>query len=45
MVASAVLDLARRGADGCFIDWVHLDGFYQKCGFVPWERPYWEAQR
>jgi beta-N-acetylhexosaminidase len=45
MVASGTQYLTSRGADGCFIDWVHLDGFYQKSGFEKWERGYREANR
>lgn len=43
LVATALRYLAERGADGCFIDWVHLEGFYEKMGFGRWERGYWEA--
>ncbi|ORY23922.1 hypothetical protein BCR39DRAFT_548233 [Naematelia encephala] len=45
LVASATMNLARRGADGCFIDWVSLKGFYQRCGYEPWAKGYWEAWR
>ena len=45
MVATALSNLAKRGADGCFVDWVHLDGFYELVGFKQWERSYREASR
>ncbi|ORX35477.1 hypothetical protein BD324DRAFT_101398 [Kockovaella imperatae] len=45
LVATALNNLALRGADGCFIDWVHLDGFYELVGFKQWERSYREASR
>ncbi len=45
MVSSAVNRLAQRGADGCFVDWVQLKGFYQKAGFQKWEKGYLEASR
>ena len=40
MVASATQNLIDRGADGCFIDWVDMDGFYEKCGYKKWEKAY-----
>lgn len=45
MVASATQSLIDRGADGCFVDWVSLDGFYEKCGYRQWALPYCEAWR
>jgi len=45
MVASAVIRLAQRGADGCFVDWVSLKGFYERARFGKWERGYYEASR
>lgn len=45
MVASATQYLIDRGADGCFIDWVDMDGFYEKCGYDKWEKAYLGAWR
>jgi len=45
MLTTALKHLADRGADGCFVDWVSLKGWYQKVGFEPWERGYREAWR
>lgn len=45
MVASAFENLASRGADGCFVDWVSLKGFYEKCGFEKWASGYYESWR
>lgn len=45
MVASATQNLIDRGADGCFIDWVDMDGFYEKCGYKKWEKAYIGAWR
>ena len=36
LVATALDHLKQRGADGCFIDWVSMKGFYEKCGFAKW---------
>lgn len=46
LIASATLDLARRGADGCFIDWIRpgLVDFYALAGYELWER-YWCSER
>lgn len=43
MTASAMLDLERRGADGVFIDWVSMLGFYERFGVRAWEAPYTDA--
>jgi beta-N-acetylhexosaminidase len=40
VVASATQNLIDRGADECFIDWVDMDGFYEKCGYTKWEKAY-----
>lgn len=45
MVASALQDLEKRGADGCFIDWVEMKGFYERFGLTTWEAPYHESAR
>ena len=45
MVASATQNLIDRGADGCFIDWVDMDGFYEKCGYKKWQKAYYGAWR
>jgi beta-N-acetylhexosaminidase len=45
MMTTALKHLAERGADGCFVDWVSLKGWYQKVGFEKWERGYREAWR
>ncbi|GMK57685.1 hypothetical protein CspeluHIS016_0405190 [Cutaneotrichosporon spelunceum] len=36
MTAAAIADLTRRGADGVFIDWVNMRGFYERFGVAEW---------
>lgn len=36
LVAAALEDLKRRGAEKCFIDWVTLVGWYEKLGLKTW---------
>jgi beta-N-acetylhexosaminidase len=45
LVASALEGLVQRGADGCFVDWVALKGWYEKVGFVKWRRGYHDSFR
>lgn len=45
VVAAAIEELERRGADGVFIDWVSLKGFYERFGTAQWEAPYWLSER
>lgn len=45
MVASAVQRLTSRGADGCFIDWVSMVGFYERFGLRQWEAAYVNSER
>jgi hypothetical protein len=45
MVAAAIQDLERRGADGVFIDWVGMKGFYERFGPTKWEAAYWGSTR
>jgi beta-N-acetylhexosaminidase len=44
-MTTALEYLAERGADGCFVDWVSLQGWYEKVGFGKWARGYREAWR
>ncbi|BEJ17471.1 hypothetical protein CspHIS471_0608720 [Cutaneotrichosporon sp. HIS471] len=37
LTASAMVELGRRGADGVFIDWVSMRGFYERFGVSEWE--------
>ena len=43
LVASAMMEMQRRGADGCFIDWVSMKGFYERFGVKQWEAGYWTS--
>ncbi|KAI9371897.1 acyl-CoA N-acyltransferase [Aspergillus egyptiacus] len=36
LVSHAVEDLRERGAEGVFVDWVSMDGYYEKLGFKVW---------
>lgn len=45
LVAAALQDLDKRGADGCFIDWVGLKGFYERFGLAQWEVAYLDCGR
>lgn len=45
LTAAAMLELTRRGADGVFIDWVAMLGFYERFGVRGWEAPYVTATR
>ncbi|TXT13411.1 hypothetical protein VHUM_00778 [Vanrija humicola] len=45
MCAAALIDLVRRGADGCFIDWVAMVGFYERFGLSQWEAAYYDGGR
>ena len=45
LVATATSHMAVRGADGCFIDWVGIKGFYELVGYKKWERGYRGAGR
>jgi beta-N-acetylhexosaminidase len=45
LTAAAMADLERRGADGVFIDWVGMLGFYERFGVCTWAAPYVTASR
>ncbi|KAL1408343.1 hypothetical protein Q8F55_005151 [Vanrija albida] len=45
LCAAALIDLVKRGADGCFIDWVSMVGFYERFGLKQWEAKYWDGGR
>ncbi|OOF99862.1 glycoside hydrolase family 3 protein [Aspergillus carbonarius ITEM 5010] len=36
LLGHAMEDLKRRGAEGVFVDWVVLEGFYEQLGFEVW---------
>ena len=36
LLSHAMEDLRRRGAEGVFVDWVVLEGFYEQLGFKVW---------
>ncbi|KAL4916301.1 hypothetical protein BDW62DRAFT_186487 [Aspergillus aurantiobrunneus] len=38
LVAHALEDMKKRGVEGVFVDWVSLEGFYEKIGFRVWCR-------
>ncbi|KAL4978206.1 acyl-CoA N-acyltransferase [Aspergillus desertorum] len=38
LVAHALRDMKDRGIEGVFVDWVSLEGFYEKVGFDTWAR-------
>ncbi|KAL4810309.1 acyl-CoA N-acyltransferase [Aspergillus unguis] len=38
LIAHAINDLKKRGVEGVFIDWVAIEGFYEKLGFEVWAR-------
>ncbi|KAL4882914.1 hypothetical protein BJY04DRAFT_186302 [Aspergillus karnatakaensis] len=44
LVAHAVADLKRRGVQGVFVDWVVLEGFYERVGFGVWRGGYTEGR-
>ncbi|KAL4866160.1 hypothetical protein BDV12DRAFT_187667 [Aspergillus spectabilis] len=44
LVAHAVEDLKRRGVQGVFVDWVSLEGFYERVGFGVWMGGYREGK-
>lgn len=45
MVAYAFKLLFERGADGVFIDWVSMKGFYERFGATQWESKYSDGSR
>lgn len=45
MVAYAFRNLAQRGADGVFIDWVTMKGFYERFGAKQWQEKYCDGSR
>lgn len=45
MVAYAFRNLAQREADGVFIDWVSMKGFYERFGAKQWEAKYCDGSR
>ncbi|RDW86540.1 putative beta-N-acetylglucosaminidase [Aspergillus mulundensis] len=38
LVAHALNDMKDRGVEGVFVDWVALEGFYERVGFEVWAR-------
>ncbi|KAL4785669.1 hypothetical protein BJX76DRAFT_323930 [Aspergillus varians] len=36
LVAHALEDMKKRGIEGVFVDWVSLEGFYERVGFEVW---------
>ncbi|KAL4954502.1 hypothetical protein BDW69DRAFT_205182 [Aspergillus filifer] len=38
LVAAAMESLKRRGVEGVFVDWVAIEGFYERLGFGIWGR-------
>lgn len=36
MVCHAVENMKQRGVEGVFVDWVALQGYYEKAGFETW---------
>ncbi|KAL5001120.1 acyl-CoA N-acyltransferase [Aspergillus recurvatus] len=38
LVAHALRDMKDRGIEGVFVDWVSVEGFYEKIGFNTWAR-------
>lgn len=36
LVCQAVESMKQRGLEGVFVDWVSLDGWYEKVGFEVW---------
>ncbi|KAL3435803.1 acyl-CoA N-acyltransferase [Aspergillus tetrazonus] len=38
LVAHALQDMKSRGIEGVFVDWVSVEGFYEKVGFHTWAR-------
>ncbi|KAL4795582.1 hypothetical protein BDV19DRAFT_362845 [Aspergillus venezuelensis] len=38
LVAAAMESLKRRGVQGVFVDWVAIEGFYERLGFGVWGR-------
>lgn len=45
MVAYAFRNLAQREADGVFIDWVTMKGFYERFGAKQWQAKYCDGSR
>lgn len=45
MVAYAFRNLAQRDADGVFIDWVSMKGFYERFGAKQWQAKYCDGTR
>ncbi|KAL4739701.1 acyl-CoA N-acyltransferase [Aspergillus similis] len=38
LVAHALCNMKNRGIEGVFVDWVSVEGFYEKVGFYVWAR-------
>ncbi|KAL2814241.1 acyl-CoA N-acyltransferase [Aspergillus cavernicola] len=38
LVSCAIEDMRERGVEGVFVDWVSMDGYYEKLGFEVWRR-------
>ncbi|KAL4906264.1 hypothetical protein BDW74DRAFT_140317 [Aspergillus multicolor] len=38
LVAHALNDMKNRGVEGVFVDWVALEGFYERVGFEVWAK-------
>lgn len=38
LVAHAMADMKARGVQGVFVDWVAVEGFYERLGFGVWGR-------
>ncbi|KLT41574.1 hypothetical protein CC85DRAFT_328947 [Cutaneotrichosporon oleaginosum] len=45
LTAAGMVELTRRGADGVFIDWASMLGFYERFGVQAWAAPYVTATR
>lgn len=45
MVAYGFKSLTERGADGVFVDWVGMKGFYERFGAKQWEAKYCDGSR
>ncbi|KAL2813164.1 acyl-CoA N-acyltransferase [Aspergillus granulosus] len=37
LVSHAMADMRNRGIEGVFVDWVAMDGYYEKLGFEVWK--------
>lgn len=45
MVGYAFRNLAQRDADGVFVDWVGMKGFYERFGAKQWQAKYCDGSR